>query len=53
MDGIGNNNDFGNIFLGTYLIDTTPDCEEFCFSASDKNSVMKGFDQWTVECVHV
>jgi len=35
MDGIGDNNDFGDVILRTCLIDATPDCEEFSFSGSD------------------
>jgi len=35
------------------LVYTAPNCKEFCFSAGDKNSVMKGFDQWTVEYMYV
>jgi len=35
MDGIGDNNDFGDVILGTCLIDATPDCKEFSFSGSD------------------
>ena len=45
MNGISNDDNFGNVFSIWGLVYTTPDCKEFCFSASDKNSVMKGFDQ--------
>jgi len=45
MNGISDNNDFGNVFLIWGLIYTTSDCKEFHFSASGRNSVMKGFDQ--------
>jgi len=44
MDGISNNNNFGNILLGTCLIDTTPDRKEFCFSGCDKDSMVQCFD---------
>ena len=35
MDGIGDNNNFEDIILGTCLIDATPDHEEFSFGSSD------------------
>ena len=35
MDRIGDNDDFGNIILGTYLIDATPNHKEFHFSGHD------------------
>jgi len=53
MNGISDNDNFGNVFLIWGLVYTTPDCKEFCFSASDKNSMIKSFDQWTVEYVCV
>ena len=40
MDGISDNDDFGDVFLGTYLIDTTPDRKEFCFSGHDEDSIV-------------
>ena len=44
MDGIGDNNNFGDVFLGTCLIDTTPDYEEFHFSGCNEDSVVQHFD---------
>jgi len=44
MDGISDNDDLGNIFLGTCLIDATPDHEEFCFSGCDEGCVVQHFD---------
>ena len=35
MDGIGDNDNFGDIILGTYLIDATSDHKEFHFSGHD------------------
>jgi len=35
MDEIGDNDDFGDIILGTCLIDATPDHKEFRFSGRD------------------
>ena len=45
MNGISDDNYFGNVFLICSSVYTAPDYKEFRFSASDKNSVMKGFDQ--------
>ncbi len=33
VNGIGYNYDLGDGIVGTGLVDTTPDCEQFCFSA--------------------
>jgi len=44
MDGIDDNNDFGDVILGTCLIDATPDHKEFSFSGSDQDSMVQHFD---------
>jgi len=44
MDGISDDDDFGNIFLVRGLVNTTPDCKELSFCTSDKDSMMKSFD---------
>jgi len=53
MDGIGDDNDFGNIFLVRGLVNTTPNCKELSFCTSDKDHMMESFDWWTVGYVHV
>ena len=53
MNKVSDNNDFGNVFSLWGLVYTAPNCEEFRFSTSDKNSMIKGFDQWTIECVYM
>ena len=53
MNKVSDNNDFGNVFSIWGLVYTAPNCEEFRFSTSDKNSMIKGFDQWTIECVYM
>jgi len=44
MDGISDNNNFGNVLLGICLINTIPDHEEFHFSGHDKDSMVQYFD---------
>ena len=44
MDGISDDNDFGNIFLVRSLVNTVPDCKELGFYTSDKDCVMESLD---------
>jgi len=44
MDRIGDDDDFGNIFLVRGLVNTAPDCKELGFCTSDKDCVVKSFD---------
>jgi len=48
MDGIGNENDLGHIFLDTGFIDTTSNHKKFGFSACDKGYVVYCFGQWMI-----
>ena len=45
MDGISDNNDLGHIFFDIGLVDTTPNCEKFGFSASNKDRLVYCFGQ--------
>ena len=38
MDGVSDNNDFGNVFLAICLVDTAFNSKELYFCASDKNN---------------
>ena len=40
MDGVGDNDNFGNGFLGTGLVDTVPNCEKFGFSGCDEGHIV-------------
>ena len=53
MDGVGDNNDFGNIFLAVCLVDTASNGKELCFCASDKNCVVNHLNQRMVTYVNV
>ena len=40
MNGIGDHDDFGNIFLNIGLVNTAPDYKEFGFSTHDKDRMV-------------
>ena len=53
MDGVSDNDDFGNIFFAAYLVNTTSNGKEFCFCASDKGRMVNHLDQRVVTYVNV
>jgi len=53
MNGVSDNNDFGDVFLVAGLINAASDSKEFRFSAGDKGRMMNRFDQRLVMYVDV
>jgi len=53
MNGVGDDDDFGDVFLVAGLINTTSDSKEFHFSAGDKGYMMNCFDQRLVTYMDV
>ena len=53
MDGVSDNNDFGNIFLAICLVDTTSNGKELCFCASDESCMVNCLNQRMVTYVNV
>ena len=53
MDGVGYDDDFGDIINGACLIDTASDSEKFGFSTCYKRSMVNSFDEWLVGRVNV
>jgi len=53
MNGVSDDNDFGDVFLVAGLINATSDSKEFRFSAGDKGHMMNHFDQRLVTYVDV
>ena len=48
VNKVGDDNDFGDVFLIAGLINATSDSKEFRFSAGDKDCMMNYFDQRVV-----
>ena len=44
VNGVGDDNDFGDVFLVAGLINAASDSKEFHFSASDEDRMMNHFD---------
>jgi len=53
MDGVSDDDDFGNVFFATCLTNTTSHGKEFCFGAGDKGHVVNHLDQRMVAYVNV
>ena len=53
MDGVSDNNDFGNVFLVVCLVDTASNDKELCSCASDKSCVVNHLNQRIVIYVNV
>ena len=51
MNRVGDDNDFGDVFLVASLINATSDSKEFCFSAGNKGRMMNHFNQRLVTYV--
>jgi len=45
VNGVSDDDYFGNVFLVAGLINAASDSKEFCFSAGDKGRMMNHFDQ--------
>jgi len=48
MNGVYDNDDFGNFMWDDGLVDITSDSEELGFKACNIDSVVKSFDKWFV-----
>jgi len=53
VNGVSDDNDFGDVFLVAGLINAASDSKEFHFSASDEGHMMNCFDQRLVMYVDV
>ena len=53
MDGVGYNDDFGDIINSACLIDTTSDSKKFSFSTCYERSVVNSFDERLIGRVNV
>ena len=53
VNGVSDDNDFGDVFLVAGLINVASDSKEFRFSAGDKGHMMNCFDQRLVTYVDV
>ena len=53
MDGVGDNDDFGNVFFTACLTNTTSHSKEFHFCASDEDYMVNYLDQRVVTYVNV
>ena len=53
MDGVSDNNDFGNVFFAVCLTNTASYGKEFCFCADDKGRMVNHLDQRVVMYVNV
>jgi len=53
MNGISDNNNFGNAILIQGLVDPTPNGEKFGFGTHDVNSMVNGLGDRMIVSVHV
>jgi len=53
MNGIGYDYDLGDTIAGAGLVDTTPDCKQFCFSACHKQSMVNSLGERAIHYVDV
>ena len=53
MDGVSDDDDFGNVFFATCLTNTASHGKEFCFGAGDKGHMVNRLDQRVVVYVNV
>ena len=53
MNEVGNDYDFGNVFLEWGLVNATSDSKQLGFWTSDKSSVIKSFDERMIWYVHM
>jgi len=48
MDGVSDDYDFGNAFLGRGLVNATSNSEQLCFCTSNKSYMINSFGEWLV-----
>ena len=53
MNRVGDDNDFGDVFLVASLINAISDSKEFCFSAGNKGCMMNCFNQRLVTYIDI
>jgi len=53
VNGIGYDYDLGDTINRTGLVDTTPDCKQFCFSACHKRSMVNSLGERAIHYVDV
>ena len=53
MNGVSDNDDFGNVFFVACLVNATSNGKEFCFYTSDKGYVVNYLDQRVIANVNV
>jgi len=53
VNGISYDYDLGDTIDGAGLVDTTPDCKQFCFSACHKQSMVNGLGERAICYVDV
>ena len=53
MYGIGNDDNFGYVLFAVYLVDTTSDGKNFCFSTHDVHCMVNCLCQKVVAYIHV
>jgi len=53
MDGVGYNDDFGNIIGSACLVDTTSDNKEFSFSTCYERSVVDSLDEQLIGNMYI
>ena len=53
MNGVGDNDDFGNVLNATCLVNTVSNGEKLGFCTSDKGSMVNCLDHWLVEDVNM
>jgi len=51
MNGVSDNNDFGNVLNAACLVNATSNGEKLGFCTSDEDSVVNCLDHWLVEGV--
>ena len=51
MNGISYDYDLGDAIDGAGLVDTIPDCKQFCFSACHKQSMVNGLGERAIHYV--
>ena len=53
MNGVSDNNDFGNILFAASLVNATSNSKEFSFCTGDKGCMMNCLDQRVIMNVNV
>ena len=53
MNGVSDNDDFGNVFFAAYLVNAVSNGKEFCFCASDEGRMVNYLDQRVIANVNV